>query len=295
MKTSQAEKAYKRLVARLSALDAAGESKMERTRLGVYWNTGRAIDRYILKYQKRAPLGKVLLVRLAKDLGWNKSNLYYCLEFARAYPVFHTRGKLTWSHYRALLAINDAGVRNRLTELAIREQWSARTLLEKIRELVPSGEGGQVLACLIPKRGKPGVYRVFEAGGKRYYDLGFRVYYLTQAKMKLVPEESLYTYPAEVLEIIDGDTVWVRIDLGFRCVTFQKLRLRGIDAPELGTQAGKEAKRALEAMLRQGPVMMTTSKSEKDKYDRYLADIYAGDVYVNQKLVDEGFAVIVEE
>ena len=31
------------------------------------------------------------------------------------------------------------------------------------------------------------------------------------------------------------------------------------------------------------------------KYDRYLADVFVNGVYVNQQLVEKGFAVIVEE
>ncbi len=42
--------------------------------------------------------------------------------------------------------------------------------------------------------------------------------------------------------LIDGDTVWLDIDCGFRVWTRQKVRLRGIDAPELPTAEGQRAK-----------------------------------------------------
>jgi len=40
------------------------------------------------------------------------------------------------------------------------------------------------------------------------------------------------------------------------------------------------------------PVLIKTSKS--DKYDRYLADVFVNKIYVNQKLVDEGYAMRVQ-
>ena len=44
----------------------------------------------------------------------------------------------------------------------------------------------------------------------------------------------LYCYRCMIEEVIDGDTVWAIIDLGFDTIVRQKLRLRGIDAPDTG-------------------------------------------------------------
>jgi endonuclease YncB( thermonuclease family) len=41
------------------------------------------------------------------------------------------------------------------------------------------------------------------------------------------------------------------------------------------------------------PILIKTVKS--DKYDRYLADVFVGDTYINQKLVEQGLAVVVED
>jgi len=85
--------------------------------------------------------------------------------------------------------------------------------------------------------------------------------------------------------------------------TKQQLRLRGLDAPEIETTNGREAKEFLERSLRgngpsdaaaiSAPVVITTTKS--DKYDRYLVDVWVGDTYLNQKLLNEGLAVRVNE
>ena len=42
-----------------------------------------------------------------------------------------------------------------------------------------------------------------------------------------------------------------------------------------------------------GRLLIKTVKS--DKYDRYLADVWAGKTYLNQKLLDEGLAVAVQD
>jgi endonuclease YncB( thermonuclease family) len=53
----------------------------------------------------------------------------------------------------------------------------------------------------------------------------------------------------------------------------EKLRLRGIDCPEIGTTAGVAAKRQVQSLVDAAvEVVITTSKV--DKYDRYLADVH---------------------
>ena len=49
----------------------------------------------------------------------------------------------------------------------------------------------------------------------------------------------LYTFVARATNIIDGDTLWVMLDLGFGTFAEQKLRLRGIDTPEMDCVAGR--------------------------------------------------------
>ena len=52
----------------------------------------------------------------------------------------------------------------------------------------------------------------------------------------------IYIYKAELIRVIDGDTVELIIDLGFDTSRHERFRLYGIDAPEVNTAAGKEAK-----------------------------------------------------
>ena len=86
-------------------------------------------------------------------------------------------------------------------------------------------------------------------------------------------ESDLYTYKAWVERVIDGDTQFVEIDLGFSIALEQYLRLRGIDSPEINTSEGKKAKAFVEKCLNSAPNILLTS-SHSAKYDRYLSDIF---------------------
>lgn len=91
----------------------------------------------------------------------------------------------------------------------------------------------------------------------------------------------MYTYRGEVKAVIDADTVDVLIDLGFGVHTMQRLRLYGIDAPEMKTEAGKIAKEYVKSVLLGGDavkyVYVRTIKDKKDKYGRKLAVLYFGE------------------
>jgi hypothetical protein len=83
----------------------------------------------------------------------------------------------------------------------------------------------------------------------------------------------LYTYQCFVERVIDGDTLKVEIDLGFKHRFRLTLRLRGIDAFEMDTAAGKRAKAFVERALHRAP-FVTIKSTRDDKYGRYLADVF---------------------
>ena len=88
----------------------------------------------------------------------------------------------------------------------------------------------------------------------------------------------MYQYKAQVRQVIDADTIDVLIDLGFGVHTMQRLRLYGIDAPEMRTEAGKVAKEYVKSVLLGADASMfvyvRTLKDKKDKYGRKLAVLY---------------------
>lgn len=100
-----------------------------------------------------------------------------------------------------------------------------------------------------------------------------------------------YTYKAEVLRVIDGDTVVIRVDVGFRMFAEMPMRLAFINAPEMNTDAGKESKAALLDQLNEVnfQVVVQTYKPI-DKYGRYLGTIYAGDFNLNTWMLENHWA-----
>lgn len=108
----------------------------------------------------------------------------------------------------------------------------------------------------------------------------------------------MYQYRAVIRSIHDGDTITVDIDLGFGVQLHdQKIRLYGINAPELSTAEGVAAREALVALAGDSTaVVLETQKAEGDreKYGRWLATvtakIYGKDFNVNQWMVDNKHA-----
>jgi micrococcal nuclease len=117
----------------------------------------------------------------------------------------------------------------------------------------------------------------------------------------------MYTYTALVTSVYDGDTVTADIDLGFGIwLHSQKLRLLGIDTPEMrgGTvetkRKAREARDFVRAMLlpTEGydPVIRVETVG-KGKYGRWLTRVYIADSTVeedwtclNERLISLGHA-----
>ena len=107
-----------------------------------------------------------------------------------------------------------------------------------------------------------------------------------------------YTYRAEVVKVVDGDTIDVTIDLGFRIGAVQRLRLMDVNAWEtrgFERPAGLAAKQYVEARLNlSDKIYVQTIKDTKGKYGRLLAWVWteiAGEVScLNDDLVMMGHA-----
>jgi micrococcal nuclease len=89
----------------------------------------------------------------------------------------------------------------------------------------------------------------------------------------------IYIYKAQLIRVVDGDTVDLISDLGFDTLKRERFRLYGIDAPEMNTAEGKEAKawlrevlQPLEAIYVQ--TLQHKTKAKRDKYGRFLAVLY---------------------
>lgn len=88
-----------------------------------------------------------------------------------------------------------------------------------------------------------------------------------------MPAEPAYDYACEVVRVIDGDTLVLRVDLGFRMTTEQAFRLYGIDAPELPTPEGVAARDFVNRWVGEHgrDHKRVRTYPNPDKYGRWLA------------------------
>jgi micrococcal nuclease len=108
-------------------------------------------------------------------------------------------------------------------------------------------------------------------------------------------EENKFVYSARITKVYDGDTLTADIDIGFHVwVKKEKLRLYGIDAPEVRGKSRPEgliSRDWLRKRLLNKDVTIKTLRDKKGKYGRYIATIYIDGVNVNEELVSKGLAV----
>jgi micrococcal nuclease len=97
----------------------------------------------------------------------------------------------------------------------------------------------------------------------------------------------------EVVTVVDGDTIDVRIDEAVK-----RVRYIGVNTPETvhptrGVECfGKEASARNKTLVAGKYVRLEKDISETDKYGRLLRYVYVGDVFVNELLVAEGYASV---
>ncbi len=101
---------------------------------------------------------------------------------------------------------------------------------------------------------------------------------------------------AEVVRVVDGDTIVVRLH-----GAEERVRLLGIDTPESVDPRspvecfGKEAAAHTASLLPPGtPVRLVRDVEARDRYDRLLAYVYRADdgTFVNLRLVEDGYAAV---
>jgi micrococcal nuclease len=106
----------------------------------------------------------------------------------------------------------------------------------------------------------------------------------------------MYQYGIKLNRVVDGDTIDVDIDLGFKTwIKKERVRLLGIDAPECRTrdkeekQRGIASKKFLQQQL-QGKILLIETYLMEGKYGRTLGRIYAGGVDINKLMLTSGHA-----
>lgn len=106
----------------------------------------------------------------------------------------------------------------------------------------------------------------------------------------------MYEYNAEVVRVIDGDTIVLNIDLGFKVFWKVSCRLHGINCPELHS-SNSEVRLMANASKDFTSKEMPTGKKviinsvSLDKYGRPLVDVYYDDKHLNDELLVNKLAV----
>jgi len=81
----------------------------------------------------------------------------------------------------------------------------------------------------------------------------------------------MYTYKALVIKAYDADTITVALDLGFKISLTEKLRLYGINAPEVRgkeRELGLISRDRLREKIVGKEVVIKTQKDKKGKFDQ---------------------------
>jgi micrococcal nuclease len=86
-----------------------------------------------------------------------------------------------------------------------------------------------------------------------------------------------------VTRVIDGDTIYLS--------NGEKVRLVGINAPESGEPCSAESKGELERLVLGKTVELEKDISERDQYGRLLRYIYVDGFFVNEMMVNGGYAI----
>ena len=106
----------------------------------------------------------------------------------------------------------------------------------------------------------------------------------------------MFEYNAEVLRIVDGDTLDARIDLGFDVHVNKRIRLMGIDTWESRARdkaekaKGLAAKARLKELLKEDKNKFKLISHGTGKFGRVLGDIEISVGNVCDILVEEGHA-----
>jgi micrococcal nuclease len=94
---------------------------------------------------------------------------------------------------------------------------------------------------------------------------------------------------AQVVNVIDGDTIRVRLPDGVE----EPVRLIGIDAVERGLPISDQATAYLIGLVQGKRVRLISDVSDRDQFDRLLRYVYVEDVFVNEAMVTAGLATAV--
>ncbi len=272
LKNVLTEKAYgrlrERIAGRLAEAKRAGRSA-DAGLAKAYWEIGDDVAGAGLTEGNH--YGESVLERLADAVGMEAGLIRRCLAFRRIYGRdiwAHVGPNLTWSHYRLLIQVGDEAARRYYQDRAVKEGWGSPRLRAAIlgkeyeRVVLKEGEGPTVLRR---------------------------------------PAGAGYVFKAEVLRVVDGDTLLMDVGCGFNVKVRQKIRLAKLDAPEMGSKKGAASLAYVRDRLAEARAVVVKTEG-MDDYGRYvghvfyspqaegLEAVYEKGRYLNEELLRRGLA-----
>jgi endonuclease YncB( thermonuclease family) len=238
-----------------------------------YWQIGRRIDEE--KMTLNANYAALIIGNLSEDLAMDKNTLTRAVQFFKTYPTNPPEeSSLSWSHYRHLITVSDDSIRDDLEKKTKNENWSATKLADRLKNFKENGN--QIIS-------NPQIQR---------------------------PTKANYLYRAKIINVVDGDTMILDVDLGFDVVKRQRIRLAQIDCAEMKSDEGQKAFKYLRDLAASlDRVVVRTNKV--DIFGRFIGDVFYSDiddgvksqnekvdifengVYLNEKIVADGMARVV--
>jgi len=118
---------------------------------------------------------------------------------------------------------------------------------------------------------------------------------ISSKNIKIEPD---YKYKAKLVSVVDGDTIEVIMDLGFYIELKERLRLAGVNTPEIFRvkknskeyKLGIKAKKYVEKRLQDNGNEFVVETKKRGKWRRWIAKIYLrdSDKTLNEELVEKG-------
>lgn len=313
-----------------------------RQKVVMAWNVGKIIDEHLSRNNKTG-YGEKLMEKLVQDTAISDNSLYRMRSFYQSYPKLPKDEKqLNWTHYQTLSGVKKDEERKRLENLVRDNSLTTDELqieVAKSNSLAnsptnslaktkkPLRKKKLLKTKLYPERGQLFSYPLIklENADVTCIDCGFNFFREVENQSKnlqnvdVIKKDETYllkksdshprkfnTYKAYLDRVVDGDTIRVTIDLGFKTFHNEIIRLKGIDSAEIDTEEGKESALALMQILDKIPFLVVKT-IKVDIYGRYVADVFFSDkneidaqkvadegIYLNQLLLDRGLVKIWE-
>jgi predicted nuclease of restriction endonuclease-like (RecB) superfamily len=111
----------------------------------MYWKIGARIRQEVLGGE-RAAYGEQIVSTLSRQLtasygaGFSRGNLFHMIRFAEVWPVEADAAELAqhmgWSHFTAILYLDNPVQRSFYAQMCRVERWSVRTLRDRVRSML---------------------------------------------------------------------------------------------------------------------------------------------------------------